>query len=141
MFNASSTSFCKLFEAILFFRTKHGHGDMVPGKKVAHQCTILTVQYICFQSSLPLYGRNIAQKSWHLFLVPTTLPGEQWREGNHSGSGYWEGEILRNKSSIDEDGMEERIFDLCFLLGSLFDCCMMVIYRMAFECTTDGWTE
>lgn len=48
MFNASSTSFCKLFEAILFFRTKHGHGDMVPGKKVAHQCTILTVQYMTF---------------------------------------------------------------------------------------------
>ena len=38
--------------------------------------------------------------------------------------------------------MEERIFDLCFWFGSLFDCCMMGIYRMAFECTTtDGWTE
>ena len=67
-------------------------------------------QYICFQSSLPLYGRNMAKTSWHFFLVPATLPGEQWREGNHSGSGYWEGETLRNKSSIDEDGMEERIF-------------------------------
>ena len=83
-----------------------------------------------------------AKKSWHFFLVPTTLPGEQWREGNHSGSRYWEGETLRNQSSIDEDGMEERIFDLCFLLGSLFDCCMMLICRMAFECTTtDGWIE
>ena len=28
--------------------------------------------------------------------------------------------------------MEERIFDLCFLLGSLFDCCMMLVCRMAF---------
>ena len=33
MFNASSTFFYELFEAILFFRKKHGHGDMVHGAR------------------------------------------------------------------------------------------------------------
>lgn len=61
MFNASSTSFCKLFEAILFFRTKHGHGDMVPGKKVVYQCTILTVHLFSVVIAIVWaeYGQNI----------------------------------------------------------------------------------